>query len=312
MKAEVTAMITPKVADIGGFEVRRALPSPERRSVGPFVFWDEMGPGEFAPGTGLDVRPHPHIGLATVTYLFEGGIVHRDSLGTVLEIEPGDVNWMSAGRGIVHSERTGAKRRAAGHRLHGIQAWVGVPSDREQTQPSFVHHPLADLPTWQEDGVWARLIAGEAFARSSPVAAASPTLYLHLELAAAARLELPGTWPERAIYVVSGEVEIAGERVKGGRMAVLATGGPVRLDARVTTRAMVLGGDPLDGPRTLRWNFVASDRELIAAAERDWNASIAGSFEGTRFTLPPDEREHIPLPGAPTGPPEPCAECPTS
>nr|MCU0234954.1 pirin family protein [Thermoanaerobaculales bacterium] len=294
------------------FEVRRALPSPAWRAVGPFVFWDEMGPGVFAPGSGLDVRPHPHIGLATLTYLFEGGILHRDSLGTVLEVEPGGLNWMSAGRGIVHSERTGPERRAAGHRLHGIQAWVGLPGALEEGEPSFVHHPSAALPAWDQDGVRLRLVAGTAAGRRSPVAVASATLYLHAELAAGAVLELDDEHPERAVYVVSGGLELDGAAVGAGTMAVLAPGGTCELRASAATRAMVLGGAPLDGPRHLRWNFVHSDRRAIDEAERDWRAAAAAGFRGARFSLPPGEHEHIPLPGAPSGPPEPCAGCPTT
>jgi redox-sensitive bicupin YhaK (pirin superfamily) len=312
MTEPVTVLITPRTADIGGFEVRRALPSAERRSVGPFVFWDEMGPGSFAPGSGLDVRPHPHIGLATLTYLFEGGILHRDSLGTVLEVERGGLNWMIAGRGIVHSERTGPDRRAAGHRLHGIQAWVGLPRALEEGPPSFAHYPSSALPAWDQDGVRLRLVVGTTGGHRSPVEAASPTLCLHAELEAGAVLVLDDEHPERAVYVVSGGLELGGAAVGAGTMAVLAPGGTIELRAAAATRAMVLGGAPLDGPRHLRWNFVASERAAIDAAERDWRAAIAAGFRGGRFGLPPDEHEHIPPPALPGGPPEPCAACPTT
>lgn len=303
----------PQPRDIGGFTVRRALPSAAARAIGPFVFFDEMGPGDFAPVTGLDVRPHPHIGLATVTYLFEGGIVHRDSLGTVSEIVPGDVNWMTAGRGIVHSERTGSERRARGHRLHGIQAWVGLPRALEDTAPAFEHLPAVTLPAWTEDGVWRRLVAGVAWGRRSPLATASPTFYVHAEMAAGASLIVPGEVEQRGVYVVSGRVEAAGRAVGAGAMAVLHPGDEVSLEASAETVLILLGGTPLDGRRHLRWNLVASDPVLIERAERDWTASIAGGFAGTRFTLPPEEHEHIPLPGKPSDePPEPCPECPTT
>lgn len=313
MSAAVEQIITPRAKDIGGFEVRRALPSAAQRTVGPFVFWDEMGPGNFAPGQGLDVRPHPHIGLATVTYLFDGGILHRDSLGTTQEIVPGDVNWMTTGEGIVHSERTAPERRAAGHRLHGIQAWVGLPRGLEETTPRFDHHPAESLPEWREDDVTLRLIAGTWGRRQSPVAVASATVYAHLELPAGSVLGIPAEHEERALYVVLGGLDIAGERVGGGAMAVLHPGVAFVVQAHGWTRAMLLGGAPLDGERLLRWNFVASERAAIERAERDWTASIEGGFRGTRFELPPDEHEAIPLPGSHSaGPPEPCADCPTT
>lgn len=303
----------PQPKDIGGFTVRRALPSAAARAIGPFVFFDEMGPGDFAPGTGLDVRPHPHIGLATVTYLFEGGILHRDSLGTVGEIVPGDVNWMTAGRGIVHSERTGPERRARGHRLHGIQAWVGLPQALEDTAPVFEHLPADALPAWTEEGVWRRLVAGVAWGRCSSLETASPTFYAHAEMVEGSALSLPDDIEQRAVYVVAGRVEAVGEAIAAGTMAVLRPGASVGLEAVTETCLMVLGGAPLDGRRHLRWNLVASDPELIERAERDWTASIAGGFAATRFTLPPDEHEHIPLPGRSLDePPEPCPECPTS
>ncbi len=313
MDAAIETVICPKAKDVGGFEVRRALPSAQRRTVGPFVFWDEMGPGRFTPGDGLDVRPHPHIGLATVTYLFDGAILHRDSLGTVQEIRPGDVNWMTAGRGIVHSERTGPELRAEGHLLHGIQAWVGLPTELEETEPHFDQHPAEALPRWHDGSVTLRLVAGTYTGRTSPVQVASPTLYVHLEMPAGSVLGIPAEHPERALYVVQGGLDVQGERVGGGSLAVLREGAGVLIQAQGWTRALLLGGAPLDGPRHLRWNFVASDPDAIARAEEDWTASAEAGFRGTRFRLPPDEDEHIPLPGvAAPGPPEPCAECPTT
>ena len=313
MSPAVDAIVTPKAKDIGGFEVRRALPSTELRTVGPFVFWDEMGPGRFSPGEGIDVRPHPHIGLATVTYLFDGGILHRDSLGTVQEILPGDVNRMTAGRGIVHSERTGPGLRADGHLLHGIQAWVGLPQDEEDTEPRFDHHPARTLPEWTDGSVTLRLVAGSYLGRTSPVTTASPILYVHLEMPAGSVLGIPAEHEERALYVVLGGLDVDGDRVAGGALATLRPGVGTLIQAQGWTRALLLGGAPLDGDRHLRWNFVASDPEAIARAEKDWDASIGAGFQGSRFRLPPEEDEHIPLPGdAPPGPPEPCAECPTT
>jgi redox-sensitive bicupin YhaK (pirin superfamily) len=309
----IERIVLPKAKDVGGFEVSRALPSRDLRTVGPFVFWDEMGPGLFAPGEGLDVRPHPHIGLATVTYLFDGGILHRDSLGTVQEIVPGDVNWMTAGRGIVHSERTGPELRSRGHRLHGIQAWVGLPSELEETAPRFDHHPAATLPEWLDDDVTLRLVAGTYVRRTSPVEVASPTVYVHLEMPAGSVHGIPAEHEERALYVVFGGLDIAGERIPGGGLALLRPGAGAVVQAQGWTRALLLGGAPLDGERMLRWNFVASSSDAIEQAERDWTASAEGGFRGTRFELPPDETGHIPLPGIRSaGPPEACAECPTT
>ncbi len=309
----VQRIVTPEAKDIGGFEVRRGLPSAEQRTVGPFVFWDEMGPGMFAPGEGLDVRPHPHIGLATITYLFDGSMVHRDSLGTVQEIDPGGVNWMTAGRGIVHSERTGPELRARGHRLHGIQAWVGLPRDLEECDPRFDHHPAGSLPEWHDDEVTLRLVAGTYLGRTSPVVVASPTVYVHLEMPSGSVHGVPAEHEQRALFVVFGGLDVEGRRVAAGSLAVLRPGAGAVIHAQGWTRALLLGGSPLDGERVLRWNFAASTRDAIERAELDWMASIEGGFRGTRFVLPPDETEHIPLPGTTSpGPPEPCAECPTT
>ena len=313
MTDAVELVVTPKSRDIGDFTVRRSLPTARRRAVGPFIFLDEMGPTAFAAGAGLDVRPHPHIGLATVTYLFEGEILHRDSLGTVQPVRPGDVNWMTAGRGIVHSERSPEPLRQAAHRLHGIQAWVGLPRDLETTDPAFDHTPWRELPVIRGDGFEAVVVAGAACGAASPVPVASPTLYLDVTMRPGGGLELPADDGERAVYVVSGQLRVGDGVVEAGTLAVLSSGIELRLEAVSTTRAMVLGGEPLDGRRHMRWNLVGSDRGRVDRAAADWNASINAGFRGTRFTLPPDEHEHVPLPDTlVSGPPTADSECPTS
>lgn len=281
-------LIKPKPRDLGdGFMVRRALPAIEARAVGPFVFLDEMGPHEFKPGEGLDVRPHPHIGLATVTYLFEGEIVHRDSLGFVQPIRPGDVNWMTAGKGIVHSERTGPELRASGHRVHGLQSWVALTHEAEETEPAFHHHPAATLPRWMEGGAELTLIAGTAFGRTSPVAVFSPIFYVALAAQTKAKLTLAAEHDERAVYVASGSLRANGEEVPPGTLALFAPGEPAPIEAEPRARAMLLGGADL-GPRRMWWNFVASSEERMARAKDDWRAG--------RFAKVPGETEFIPLP----------------
>lgn len=278
--------------DLGGFFVRRLLPAPQRRLVGPFIFFDHMGPAQFAAGSGIDVRPHPHIGLATVTYLFEGEIVHRDSLGYRQVIRPDDVNWMVAGSGIVHSERTAPERRAAGHALHGIQSWVALPIGAEEQAPSFRHHPGSELPASSRDGVSLRVIAGTAFGMQSPVRVASPTLYVAAELAAGAELALPSATEhaERAFYLVSGSVSAAADSFGAGTMVVLRAGCEFTLRAHEDTRLMLLGGAPLPGKREIFWNFVSSSADRIERAKADWAAR--------RFAIVPgDETEFTPLPG---------------
>jgi len=283
------AVIVPRTRDLGdGFEVRRVLPSEERRTVGPFVFFDQMGPTVLRAGTGLDVRPHPHIGLATVTYLLDGEILHRDSLGTVQPIRPGEVNWMTAGRGIVHSERTPPELRTTGTRLFGIQTWIGLPNDREEVEPSFVHHAESALPMLEGDGKHVRVIAGEFQGARSPLAVFSETLYADAALAAGARLEVPPDYPERAIYIAEGRIAIAGDPFEAGRMLVFSPGDAILVDAIAQARCLLLGGEPLDGPRHLWWNFVSSSVERIDQAKADWR-------EG-RFPRVPDETEFIPLP----------------
>lgn len=285
----ILARIAPAPRDIGSFSVRRALPAREQRSVGPFVFFDEMGPVTLAAGDGLDVRPHPHIGLATVTYLFEGAITHRDSLGVVQVIRPGDVNWMTAGRGIVHSERTPDELRRTGSRLHGIQTWIALPEAEEETAPAFHHHPAASLPRWEEPRAVLRLIAGTGFGRTAPVRVASSMLYVHAELQPGAHLSVPPEHPERAVYLVTGDLSVADEELTPGTLAVLAPGTPVTLTSRTGAGLMILGGTGL-GPRHLWWNFVARTPARIAQAKADWAAG--------RFPPVPGETEFIPLPEA--------------
>jgi redox-sensitive bicupin YhaK (pirin superfamily) len=283
-------VLLPRTHDIGGFEVRRALPAKERQMVGPFIFFDEMGPGEFLTGKGVDVRPHPHIGLSTVTYLFEGEILHRDSLGTEQPIAPGDVNWMTAGRGIAHSERTAATRRAAPHKLAGIQSWVALPRDKEEVAPDFVHHPGATLPVLEDLGARLRLIAGEGWGRRSPVATASELFYADAVLAPGAKLPMPDH-EERAAYVMTGSVEVAGTRFESGRMLVFRAGDAITLAAGAEgARLLLLGGAAMDGPRYLFWNFVSSSRERIEEAKAAWARDRMG------LVVPGDEAEWIPLP----------------
>jgi redox-sensitive bicupin YhaK (pirin superfamily) len=292
----IAMIIEPRRRDLGGFEVARVLPIAKRRSVGPFVFFDHIGPAEFAPGQGLDVRPHPHIGLATVTYLFEGTFMHRDSLGSVQPIKPGDMNWMIAGRGITHSERTMPETRAASHRLHGIQSWVALPKSAEANAPSFKHHPAASLPVVEQPGVRLRVIAGSAFSVTSPVEVLSPTLYVDADLDAGAKIVLTSEHQERALYVADGAVEIDGAVLPALQMAVLTEGSTVTVTATAKTRLMILGGAPLDGPRLMWWNFVASNEELMERAKANWAQGDSGNFGG-QFALPPgDESEFIPLP----------------
>lgn len=280
--------------DLGGFEVVRLLPFHSRRMVGPFVFFDHIGPATFPAGTGMDVRPHPHIGLATVTYLFEGRIRHRDSLGSDLDIGPGAVNWMTAGRGIAHSERTPPDLRETGHRLHGIQSWVALPKSDEQGPPDFVHHPADTLPLIPADGARLTLISGSAFGHVSPVAFGHPNFYIDAEVEAGAKVDLPPEHVERALYVAVGKVTLDnGEVVPAGTMIVLPDGGgDAHFVADEASRVMLLGGAPMDGPRLIWWNLVASEQRLIDEAKAEWKA---GPFGG-RWPAIPGEHEFIPLP----------------
>jgi redox-sensitive bicupin YhaK (pirin superfamily) len=281
-------MIVARTGDIGGFQVRRALPSVKRRMVGPFVFLDQMGPAEFLIGHGLDVRPHPHIGLATVTYLFEGEIMHRDSLGTVQPIRPGAVNWMTAGRGIAHSERTAPELRSLGFNLFGIQAWVALPSNAEETAPAFVHHPASTLPIIQAEGKTVRVIAGSLYGQASPVETPTATFYADAALEAGARIPLPADHEERAVYVAQGKIDIAGDSFEEGQRLVFRPGDEITITALEAARIMLLGGEPMDGPRHIWWNFVSSSQERIEQAKADWKAG--------RFGAVPDDSEFIPLP----------------
>jgi hypothetical protein len=287
---EVEAQILPRAHDVGGFEVHRALPAREKQMIGPFIFFDQMGPGEFLTGNGLDVRPHPHIGLATVTYLFEGSILHRDSLGTQLPIVPGDVNWMTAGSGIAHSERTDPTLRTHTNRLFGIQSWAALPKPMEETPPAFAHHPADSLPILQDNGVHLRLIAGEAWGIRSPVPTHWPLFYADATLAPGATLPLPEQHEERGVYIVSGAVNVAGTRFQAGRMLLFRSGDRLALQAAPQgARLLLLGGAVMDGPRHIFWNFVSSSRDRIEQAKADWKAGRFGKVAG-------DETEFIPLP----------------
>ncbi|MES1164746.1 MAG: pirin family protein [Verrucomicrobiota bacterium] len=293
----ISLVITPRTRDLGGFRVRRALPDGRRRTVGPFIFFDHMGPADFPPGQGIDVRPHPHIALATVTFLFEGEILHRDSLGSVQPIRPGDVNWMLAGRGIVHSERTRDEVRRSGGRLHGIQSWVALPRSAEDTAPAFVHHPAATLPRIQTPGVDLRVVAGTAYGQESPVGVLSPTFYVAATMEAGARLEVDPEHPERAAYVMEGTIAIGDRTFSAGTMVVLNPG-PMELRAVQPARVVIVGGARLDGERHIWWNFVASSAEQMEQAGRDWRERNESRFP----KVPGDEHEFIPLPDQPPPP----------
>jgi redox-sensitive bicupin YhaK (pirin superfamily) len=287
--APVETVILPRARDLGEFEVRRALPSKEKQMIGPFIFFDQMGPAEFLVGRGMDVRPHPHIGLSTVTYLFRGQIQHRDSLGTLETIRPGELNWMTSGQGIVHSERTPAEDRREGPNLFGIQAWVALPQDAEDTRPAFEHYDRQAMPEIVEPGATVRLIAGSLYGETSPVRCHSDMFYAEVVLADGARIPLAADYDERAVYVVEGAVEIAGDVYPAGRLVVLRPGDEVNLTSRGASRCMFLGGEPMDGPRFLWWNFVASSRDRIEQAKNDWKL---GRFD----KVPGDADEFIPLP----------------
>jgi redox-sensitive bicupin YhaK (pirin superfamily) len=276
--------------DLGGFEVRRVLPAAALQTVGPFIFFDHIGPALLARGSGIDVRPHPHIGLATVTYLFEGAFLHRDSLGSAQVIRPGDVNWMVAGRGIVHSERTPPEQRLApaGASIHGIQTWVALPCEHEEVAPVFEHHPAETLPRVSLPGARLCLIAGAAYGARAPASVYSPMFYLAAELAAGAELELPEEHAERALYVVDGEVHVDEKSYRVGQMPVFDSAADVKVVARAPARLMLLGGAPLDGPRHIWWNFVSSSPERLERAKLDWRER--------RFAVVPGDDERIPLP----------------
>jgi redox-sensitive bicupin YhaK (pirin superfamily) len=283
-------VIVPRARDIGGFEVRRALPHGKRQMVGPFIFFDQMGPVQFIAGRGMDVRPHPHIGLATVTYLFDGRIMHRDSEGNALEIMPGEMNLMTAGRGIAHSERTPGDTRKTGGAMFGIQSWIALPEAHEGIAPSFQHFDAASLPVVADGGIWARVIAGSAFGRRSPVGMLSDTLYTEVMIDEGASAPLDANHEERAIYVVDGEVEIAGDRFEAPRLLIFRPGDSITVRATRRARLMFLGGTAMEGPRYIWWNFVSSRMERIEEAKEDWKSG--------RFRPVHGETEFIPLPTA--------------
>jgi redox-sensitive bicupin YhaK (pirin superfamily) len=285
----IMATIAPKPRDLGdNFMVRRALPAVEKRMIGPFIFWDEFGPARFEAGKGLDVRPHPHINLATVTYLFEGEIFHRDTLGSAQAIKPGDVNWMNAGRGIAHSERTAPDVRAAGSPIAGIQSWVALPEAHEESEPFFKHHAERELPLIDAEGKRVRLIAGKLFGEQSPVQTYSAMFYADAQLQAGAAAPLDTDHEERGAYIVSGAIEVGGQIHEAGRLLYFRPGAAVTIRAQTPARFMLLGGAPL-GTRHIWWNFVSSRKERIEQAKEDWRAGRFGFVAG-------DEKEFIPLP----------------
>lgn len=292
----IETVIVPRARDLGGFEVRRALPSAARQMVGPFIFFDQMGPAEFLTGQGIDVRPHPHIGLATVTYLMSGRIHHRDSLGTDQWITPGAVNWMVAGQGITHSERMDDKARSTPQTLFGLQTWVALPKDREDDPAAFVHRPAAELPELEGEGKRVRLILGSAWGEAAPVATPSETFFADALLQPGASLPLPDNHEDRGVYVLQGSVSTGGQSFEAGRMLVFRPGDRMSVQAGPEgARLMLLGGATMDGPRHIWWNFVASSRERIDAAKEAWRA---GDWAHGRFRLPPgDDAEFTPAPG---------------
>ncbi|MGH8802260.1 MAG: pirin family protein [Casimicrobiaceae bacterium] len=281
-------LLAPHVRDLGGFHVRRVLPAFERKMVGPFIFFDHLGPVDFAPGEGMDVRPHPHIGLATVTYLFEGAVLHRDNLGNVQRITAGDVNWMTSGRGIAHSERTPPEERARGHRVHGLQTWVALPREHEFVEPSFTHVARERLPQIERDGVKLSIVAGRAYGEEAPTPTFGETLYVAAELNPGATLTVPAEHEERAVYVIEGDVTIDGTAAPVTYLALLDDAGEVEIHARSKARVMLVGGAKADGDRIIWWNFVASTRGAIEQAKEAWREH--------RFAPIPGETEFIPLP----------------
>ena len=284
----MTTLVAPRVHDLGGFQVRRAVPSLQARSVGPFVFVDHMGPAVFEPGLGIDVRPHPHIGLATVTFLWAGAIHHRDTLGSEQVISPGDVNWMTAGRGIAHSERTPGDARASGHEVHGMQTWVALPRSAEEVEPEFHHHTAATLPVIDHAGARLRVIAGRAYGQESPVKVFSGTIKVAVDLQPDAELEIDNGHVERALYVLEGEAQVDGADIPEKHLVVFDRGSRPVLRAKTPVKGLLMGGEPLDAPRHMWWNFVSSSQERIDQAKQDW-------LDG-HFGQVPGETEFIPLP----------------
>ncbi len=283
----ILQLIEPLAKDLGSFFVRRSLPYPHRQMVGPFIFFDHFGPSVLPTNKGIDVRPHPHINLATLTYLFDGAIMHRDSLGTVQSIQPGAVNWMTAGKGIVHSERSPDSERHNEAIIHGIQTWIALPVEDEETEPRFTHYPAQTLPTWQENGVTIKLIAGVAHGYTSPVKVFSPTLYLDVVLGANAHFTIPTGYSEAAVYSVTEGLSINDEPLEAYHLAILQPGHEIKVSAAAAARCIVIGGEPL-GTRYKWWNFVSSRPERIEQAKADWRDG--------RFASVPDETELAPLP----------------
>ncbi|TRW99201.1 pirin family protein [Paracoccus sp. M683] len=291
----IETLIIPRARDLGGFEVKRALPAPKRQMVGPFIFFDQAGPAEFLTGQGIDVRPHPHIGLGTVTYLYSGDFHHRDSIGTDQVILPGAVNWMVAGKGVTHSERTSSTGRQGPHSLYGIQTWIALPEDREDMAPIFEHHGRETLPEFEAEGVTARLILGHAYGEKAPATLYSETFYLDVTLIPGARFPLPDDHEDRGLYITEGSVTIAGQTFEAGRMMVFRPGDKITVSAGPQgARLMALGGATLNGPRYVWWNFVASSEEKIDHAKQEWQAAQWGKG---LFDLPEGDRhEHIKAP----------------
>jgi redox-sensitive bicupin YhaK (pirin superfamily) len=285
----IETVIVPRAKDIGGFEVRRALPSAQRQMIGPFIFFDAFGPVVLRAGQGVDVRPHPHIGLSTVTWLHDGVVQHKDSLGSDQSIKPGELNWMTAGKGIVHSERTPPKERNTGQRVYGIQSWVALPKQLEDTAPAFEHVPDSALPVLEDHGRKLRIVAGSLYGAKSPVRTHSDLFYAEVSLEAGARLPFPPEHEERGIYILEGSLTIAEQRYEAGRLLVLRAGDAITITSESGARFMMLGGEPMDGPRHIWWNFVSSSRDKIEAAKNDWKHA--------RFDIVPgDEKEFVPLP----------------
>ena len=291
----IEMVIEPRNRDLGGFQVGRVLPFAKRRMVGPFIFFDVIGPAEFQPGKGIDVRPHPHIGLATVTYLFSGELRHRDCLGFDQLIRPGDVNWMTAGRGITHSERTDDARRASGQLMHGIQSWIALPEYAEETEPAFHHHPKESLPIIEQNGAIMHLIAGSAYGQTAPVKTFSPMFYVAVETTKETTISLPQEYEERALFIVEGDVTLDDKTHSNGQMLVFTQSADPEIKISAGAKLMMIGGAPI-GKRKIWWNLVATSQDKIERAKENWRLSAENDFKNTYFTLPPGESEFIPSP----------------
>lgn len=285
----IERIFSPRPHDVGGLMVGRVLPYVERRAVGPFVFLDHMGPADMAAGQALDVRPHPHIGLSTLTYLFNGDMFHRDNLGNAIEIVPGEVNWMTAGGGIAHSERTSPAERKIAHRVHGLQCWVALPKAQEEIAPEFWHYEPRAIPRLEREGAKLSVVAGEAYGKTSPVKVYSPLFYVDVQIEAGAHLEMPGGYADQAVYVIAGEIEVDGTRIAERNMVVFNRGSDGAVRALSASHVLLLGGEPFPEPRHIWWNFVSSSRDRIEQAKADWKA-------GRFARIPGDEQEFIPLP----------------